>query len=523
MQNAIREEELISEGEPVRKQEPVHRDATTEKNGVRPETRSTPIGAACRPLTATEKYHPSAPATRERRKQTLRHAMRLPRTLRNIFRTVREDFSPAALDECLWAFWGFHQESWDAHYRMRPWTKAQLSAIRAGDVTGGLAVWEMALMMYIAMEDEDPILEYTEQSGEGFRFLLPALGRFMGKNEEQARYGAEHGIPWCEGAWCAEERRHSNAFARIIERLTGLSPSRENPNTPMVVTADEKSAVEHIISRQTTEWNASSSYIVMAAHAAGDLHILVRNMARDEIKHLCILSSADTYLFGPRPLGRFVDLVKLGIGNYQRQRAARSGGALLGTNWALAVEGIFSHLLTAIYLTKWLRTVPLRTLTAVFETPSKLPELAAFAPSPERQAEIDEIAREGERKRRTLARWKPKERNKALEQRCFEEKNKQLHARLLQLMVATKLGGFTGAEQPGSAADKKARKQIRRMSKGPVRTALKEMLRDYQIRNNRHVRERKEETDGTARHRRNRVIGKPGGSSEWFAGRERRA
>jgi hypothetical protein len=461
---------------------------STQENDAIPKSRITPIGAAYKPLTAEQKYHPVAPPKDERRKQIWRQAMHLPQTLRKIYKIIQEDFSPAALDDCLWSFWGFHQENWDAHYRMRPWQKAQLSAINPSDVIDGLPVWEMAMMMYIAMEDEDPILEYTEQSGEGFRFLLPNLGRFMGKNEEQARYGAEHGIPWCEGAWCAEERRHSNSFARIIERLTGLSPSRENPNHPMAVTADEESAIYHIINRQTTEWNAGSSYIVMAAHAAGDLQILARNIARDEIKHFCIVSSADSYLFGPRPWRRFADIVKLGISNYRRQRAARSGGSLLGANWALAIEGIFSHLLTVFYLTKWLRTVPLRTLTTVFETPSKLPELAAFAPSPERQAEIDETLRQGERKRRELARWKSEERSEALQQRWFEENNKQL----LQNIMATELDGFRGAEVSGSKSNKEAGRRIRKLSQGPVRTSLLNMLRDYQIRNNRHVQERGE-------------------------------
>lgn len=456
------------------------------ENQALPKSRVTPIGAAYRPLTTQLKYHLVAPPKAERRKQIWRQAMHLPQTLRRIYKIVREDFSPSALDECLWAFWGFHQENWDAHYRMRPWQKAQLSSVRSSDVIGGLPLWEMAMMMYIAMEDEYPILEYTEQSGEGFRFLLPNLGRFMGKNEEQARYGAEHGIPWCEGAWCAEERRHSNTFARIIERLTGLSPSRENPNHPMTVTADEESAIYHIINRQTTEWNAGSSYIVMAAHAAGDLHILARNIARDEIKHFCIVSSADSYLFGPRPWRRFVDIVKLGISNYRRQRRVRSGGSLLGANWALAIEGIVSHLLTAFYLTKWLRTVPLRTLTTVFETPSKLPELAAFAPSPERQAEIDETLRQGAHKRRELARWRPEERNPALQQRWFEENNEQL----LQNIVATEPEGFHGAEEPGSAAEKQAKRHIKRLSKGPVRRTLLAMLREHQIRNNRYTKRR---------------------------------
>jgi len=452
------------------------------------QRRITPVGAAYKPLTRAEKYHPAAPGKDERRKQVLGQALRLPRTLWRIYRMVRQDFSTAALDECLWSFWGFHQENWDAAYRMRPWIKAQLGAVTSANVTGGLAVWEMAMMMYIAMEDEDPILEYTEQSGEGFRFLLPALGRFMGKNEEQARYGREHGIPWCEGAWCAEERRHSNAFARIIERLTGLSPSRENPNQPMAVTSDEESAVFHLVNRQTTEWNAGSSYLVMAAHAAGELHTLVRNIARDEIKHLCIVSSADAYLFGPRPWRRFMNVVKLGIGNYRRQRAARSGGSLLGGNWALSIEGIFSHLLTTFYLNKWLRTVPLRTLATVFDTPSRLPELAAFAPAPERQAGIEATMRQGERLRRELKRWRPAERNPALEQRWFEEKS----ARLIENIAVTELKGFSGAEEPGSAAEKKAKRRIRRLSRGRVRTALLERLREHQIRNNRHARERAE-------------------------------
>jgi hypothetical protein len=179
-------------------------------------------------------------------------------------------------------------------------------------------------------------------------------------------------------------------------------------------------------------------------------------------------------------------MVKLGISNYRWQRRARSGGALLGANWALAIEGIFSHLLTAFYLNRWLQTVPLRTLTTVFETPSKLPELAAFAPSPERQAEIDEMLRQGERKRRELARWRPQERNPALQERWYEEN----HQELLQNMVVTELDGFRNAAVPGSAGEKKTRRQIKKLGQGPVRAALLAMLRKYQIRNNRHVRER---------------------------------
>jgi hypothetical protein len=451
-------------------------------------SRVTELGAASRALT-TQKYRPAAPGKAARRMSMLRQALHLPRTLLDIYKMVHENFATAALDENLWAFWGFHQEvsehlPRDPHYRARTWQKAQLRAIGPWDVVGGLAVWEMAFMLNVAMESEDPIMEYTRQNGEGFRFLLPTLGRFMGKNEEQARYAAEHGVPWCESAWCAEERRHSNAFARIIERLVNISPSRDNPNQPMVVTADEATAVRHIISRQVTEWNASSSYIVMAAHSASssDLRCLLLNIVRDEIKHLSILSSADAYLFGPRLGQRFVDWVKLGIENYRITRAGRSGGDILGGNPVLAVEGIVAHLLTAWYVAKWLRTVPLRNLTAVFETPSKLPDLAAFAPLSEQQARIDDVLQKGKEKRLGLVRWDTQPRHKALAQRQFEEE----HREAIERFVTAELNGSSGTV-PTSGRENKIRTTAPRRNKRLLRSCLRDRLRDHQIRNNRHV------------------------------------
>jgi hypothetical protein len=470
--------------------------------------RFTELGAASKPLT-TQKYRPTAPGKAARRMSVLRQALCLPKTLLDIYRIVREDFSTAALDEDLWAFWGFHQEvsdhlPKDPHYRARTWQKAQLRAIGSQDVVGGLAVWEMAFMMNVAMENEDPIMEYTVQNGEGFRYLLPTLGRFMGKNEKQAKYAAEHGLPWCESAWCAEERRHSNAFARIIERLVNISPSRENPNEPMVVTADEPAAVLHIISRQVVEWNASSSYIVMAAHSSpsSDLRVLIRNIVRDEIKHLAVLSSADAYLFGPRLWRRFIDWVKLGIGNYRNTRAVRSSGNLLGGNLALSVEGVVAHLLTAFYVSKWLRTVPLRTLAAVFETPSKLPDFAAFSPSPKQQAQIDETLQEGKEKRLGLVRWDSETRTTAMAQLQFEE----AYTESIEKIIATELAGFHGAEVPGTGREKAIRRQIAGLaleshgvethSKRMLRSCLHDRLRHYQIQNNRHVAGREKGESG---------------------------
>jgi hypothetical protein len=427
-------------------------------------------------------YEPVAPPKWERRRMEVRQALRLPKTLLSIHRIVRQDFGAAMLDEYLWSFWGFHHRHADLHYRMRPWQKVQLRSIEPSDVAG-LAVWEMALMVNIAMENEEPILAYTEQSGEGFRYLLPTLGRYMGKNEEQARFAAQNGLAWCEGPWCAEERRHSNALARIIERLTKKPPRRDNPNQPMVVTADEEAALSHLTSRQTTEWNASSSYIVMAAHATGHLHGLIRNLERDEVKHLCIISAAGVYLLGWRPWGRFRDLVRKGVGNYERQKESRSGGDVFGTNPITAIEGITAHLLTEYYLRKWLETVPLRTLTTVFETPSSIPEPGQSAVSPERMAEIEDASNRGKDKRLRLDRWAAEQRQQALRQGEWEESHQEEVARI----VESELGGFENAEDPGSDGDRAVRGRIRRLTgtRGKeMRATLLDRLRDFQIRNN---------------------------------------
>lgn len=412
----------------------------------------------------------------------LRQVLRLPRTLVAIRRIIREDCAPAAADEHLWAFRGFHLESWDQHCRARPWQPVRLGDIGPRNVVG-LPVWEMAFMMNVAMEIEDPILEYSQQNGEGFRLLLPTLGRFMGKNEAEAAYAGEHGLSWCESPWCAEERRHGNAFARVIERLTETSPARDNPNVPGTVTADEEEALRHLTSRQAAEWASSSTYVMMAAHASGSLHTLIRNVARDEIKHLCILSAADMYLLGPRPWGRFVELIKIGLENYRGQKQTCSGGDHIGANPISALEVIAAHLMMERHVRKWLVSLPLGTLTTVFETASNLPEVAAYGPAPAEQARIDETLKRGREKRLGLTRWRPAPRRKALEERRFED----MHAADLTTIVDTKLDGFNGAEVPGSTGAQDMRRRITTFEGATLRASLLGHLRDYQIRNNRHV------------------------------------
>jgi hypothetical protein len=341
----------------------------------------------------------------------------------------------------------------------------------------------MAFMVNVAREIEEPILDYSRQNGEGFQFLLPSLARFLGKNQEQAAYAASHGLPWCESPWCEEERRHATAFARIIEKLTRTSPGRDNPNRPKVVTSSEADAVRLVISREAAEWNSSSTYAVMAAHAAGDLHHLFRNVARDEIKHLGILSAADRYLFGPRPWRRFADVVRESLDEYRAHRRRRSGGDLMGTNAITSLEVVVAHLLAEWRIRRWLATLPLSTLEAVFEAPSQLSEWAAMDEPRDRRAAREATMRRGAETRVNLSRWAPRQRQRALAQRAFE--TEKAHA--IDEIVRRDLDAFRGAETPGSRREREIRKRIGKLGGRMLRACLLARLRDHQVRNNRHV------------------------------------
>jgi hypothetical protein len=338
-------------------------------------------------------------------------------------------------------------------------------------------------MVHVAMEIEAPIQAYSRQTGEGFRLLLPGLGRFMGRNHAQAGHAEEQGSAWCESCWCAEERRHAATFARVIERLTGMAPVCDNPNDPIPVDANESEALRLLAGRQSSEWNASSVYVVLTAHAKGELHTVMRNVARDEIKHLAILSALDRYLLGPRPWGRFADLLRTAKAQYRGHQRRRSAGDYIGTNTLSAFEVIVSHLLSEHRVRRWLASLPLCAVTTVFESSSRLPELAALPRAPEQEAHDREAVRAAAERRASLARWAPSHRQRALEQREWEAAS----AGVIEGVVFGDLEGLAGAGLPGSIEDRQTRRRIRRVSTGRLRTALLGRLRHHQIAHNRHV------------------------------------
>ena len=427
-------------------------------------------------------YRPVRPSRADRRRAVLHQSLSLPGTLARVGRIVSEDFAPEALDEHLWAFAGFHQQSRDPHYRARTWQKAAFSAIHSHHVIG-MPAPEFALMLHVAMEIEEPIVAYSRQTGEGFRLLLPALSRFMGKSEDEARHAEEHGEAWCESVWCAEERRHASTFARLIVRITGKTPLRDNPNAPMAAAATESEALKLLVGRQSSEWNASSVYVVMAAHAKGELHTVIRNVARDEIKHLAILTAADRYLYGPRAWRRFNELIRLALSQYRGHRRRRSAGDYIGTNPLSALEVIVAHVLAEWRIRRWIASIPLCVLTTVFETPSDLPGLAEAPRPPEEESQAREAARDAKARRANLSRWEPAQRGQAVDQRAWEEAS----ASVIERLVTVELRGFSEAGLPGSAEARQTRQRIRGLSSGRLRSALLGRLRHHQVVHNRHV------------------------------------
>ncbi|MDB5039013.1 MAG: hypothetical protein JWQ35_2541 [Bacteriovoracaceae bacterium] len=450
---------------------------------------------------ATKAFTKILPDAPSQMKYLFQQIIALPRTLYKIHKIVKESYSTQVFDENVYAFWGFHHLFKDKHFTMRTWKPTPVKNINPYQVVD-MSPLDLAAVMKVAMEIEDPIAGYSAESGRGFRFLLPTLGRFMGKNEEQRNYAKEHRIAWCESPWCREEDRHADGFESMIEKITGTKPSRANPTVVSPVTSDENAALQHLYSRESTEWNASSVYVVMAAHAEGELKQFVMKLMQDEIKHLGVVGAADIYLLGHRPWNRLLQLIKKALSEFSEHKDARTEGQAFTKMPIMLFEVFITHIFTEYYTRKYLATLPLEGLIEIYETPSEQPELAAFKPTPERQAEIDRELQIGTEKRARLARWIEGQRPKALAQLEFAKKrNAEIEG-----LIDVGFNHFRGAEIPGSEDERGYLALINSFEISSfssdetalLRETLRGRLRFYQIKNNRHILARREKEKSQA-------------------------
>lgn len=335
----------------------------------------------------------------------LLRAVCFPVTVTRLWSIAKQELAPSTLDDSLEAVRRFHREPERRSHVQRPWSPVAVQRIHRDQVIGA-TIEDVAAVMHVAIEAEDPIEQYSGESGEALRLLLPSLARFMGRAEEHRRYAREHGLPWCSSSWCEEEKRHAPMFAQIVSRLTGSKPSRDNPNAVASFSCNEQDALRHLVRREASEWNTVGSYAVLVAHSRGELRTALLNLLRDEVKHLAILSAADRYLLGPRSGRRLRELIEYSLYFVRYHETHRSAGrrAFLADP-AGFVETTISCLLAERQVRRWLRTLSPERLLTVFEVESRLPALPAIARNPDLERREQQEAQRLERARRMFARW----------------------------------------------------------------------------------------------------------------------
>lgn len=410
---------------------------------------------------------------------------------RRLHTIVAAEYSTRVMDANLWSYWGYHQIPEHKHYQMRTWVPVPVSQINPAEVDG-IRPELFATYARVAMEIEDPIMLYSIQSGAGFRKLLPGLGRFMGRDPESVAFAKENNLHWCDSAWCAEEDRHGNALARIFRQLIGQDPARDNPAPGEEAIETIDYALKHVDSRQSAEWTASGTYLTLLAHSHGNLHNHLRNVFRDEVKHLSIMSAVDRYLRGPQPWRRFRGMFEILWERVKAHRNERSGADSGIAEPVFFMEILYAHMLNEVYTRRWLSTLPYPILRKIFETPSRLPDSAKATPDAATLARWEEDKRLASQLRTELTWWTPKAREEELAQWNWTQK----HAVALDALIAQLFQGFRGAEEPGSVEDQAVRNRIDLLAPGdlrphlvtrdmyPVRRALRDALRGYQIENN---------------------------------------
>jgi len=432
--------------------------------------------------------------------EVYRQLKSFPRTLQKIWRHINKEFTKDQLDEALWSLHGFHNDINDRHYKQRSWDKVPQVGIGPRDVMN-INMGEMALLIQLAMEVEAPTVPYSKISGNALRALLPNFARYMGKKAEQYEYvvkdiaSKNSGIVtdsalksiYCEGGWCAEEKRHANWLGNAVKMITGVDAYKENPVEAADVPQDLQGAFKHLEARQGNEWAASSAYFLMLGHVDSKFEPYFENILRDEIKHLVLTGAARTYLRGHHPWARMWAMTKNSIKLAREYQKTRTGGSDVN-NPVTIMEIVATHLMVEAKIRQYLATIPLRALREAFDGKSELPIPPAEPISAEEQAKYDAQERDLAEKRRVLYFWDAKQQAAALAQEKFERD----HAEQINSIIYETLHGFRGAEVSGSDGERRILEHIAYLtdlSPQPLwKKILIDRLRDYQIRNNRYIR-----------------------------------
>lgn len=432
-----------------------------------------------------------------------------PTTIARLKKLVDEGFSQEVMDRGLFDFYGATQLGLKES-QLRPWASIPggFSAVRPGQVENiSPDLW--AQIAHFASETEKPIHGYSTNSGDALRGLLPSVSAFMGKNEEEyLAYQAKalasklddpkaakmHAGEFCTNVWCKEENRHENAVEQIGDHVLGKPKNAKKTYEadPRGDFSDPEYGLKHLAGRNSSEWNANSVYFLLRAHSRDGANQWIDNIRQDETKHMAIFASAYKYFFGNQPNKRTKEMLDKILQLKKEAATANSSGNVLSGEGPTMFEMAVTHLFVEKKVRDFYKTVPLKTMEKLFDSPVKTIQSIESVPvPPEKQKIIDDMIVREREKRAQLARWKPEEREIYLALKQAEKE----HAPLIESLITNVFHSFHGAEVPNSEAAKKVLDQIKKLRTGLdpktnslIQMSLRETLRDYQIMNNSFVR-----------------------------------
>jgi hypothetical protein len=202
-----------------------------------------------------------------------------------------------------------------------------------------------------AAEVEIPIKSYARESWDYLHNYYPQMASFMGGNFTEDGKILEVGI------WEKEERQHAPVFQKIYEKLT-LKKLQSNPNTVQGYQNSgnvQQDVYNHILTRITSEWGATSLYLWLMAHSTGELQQAIAQPLQDEVNHLAKFWGIGMWAFEDSYIARLQTMTQTLIDLFKHNQNERThGNDVFGfTNALSAVELVFTFARVMTRLNGW--------------------------------------------------------------------------------------------------------------------------------------------------------------------------
>lgn len=423
-------------------------------------------------------------------------------SLANARTIIDAEMNPVVLDANLFDFYGYLNLGLDAS-RLREWQtpKDSFAGIKLTDIEN-IDPLTFTKVLMLASQIEAPIKEYSDVSGHVFH-LFPQASRFMGKTQEQAEYIRKiRKREQCTNSWCEEENRHEGMLENLARRILGFVLPNSKPFSAdrSLDPYNAKDVTFHVAARANNELAATSTYVVLGAHAKDNTAVYLSNIRGDELKHSTIFAGLHHYLFGSTYWARLKGVAKKMMIEAVDKNENSEYAHVLKREPITLIEFAYSQFKYERKIYQYLKLLPLKSLRKIYETDINLdpiPEVKADAISAERKESMLKLEKA---RREALAGWPKAQREAAYLLEHFEAK---YNAEISKL-ITERLEEFKGAEDFGSAKSNAFNARIEGLTATDLNSAglgslqkfeidilkksLKETLRDYQIVNNRNVR-----------------------------------